>query len=187
MNEFRIVYLPDHVWQAVKTLGIPAQAVGELSEAFTGRMTDQDLALTNALGRHPDIARALGYSPNAVCRHDDRGWDRFMNIVSPLSQTSYIQSRLADMLSGDYVEGSACVQVVDLGHATIGVVFGQGALDALRRDNYVLALLNAIMQKALVFGSVEALMASSCSGLVSRFVMVNAFANPHRAPNPVYR
>lgn len=187
MNDLRIIYLPANIWQGVQAMGIASEDVASASDNFTSRFTDQDLATIAALGEMPEIVQALGQQASPVGRYDDRGWDRYINVVLPLSKTQYIRDRLLQAIGGEHVGAEPPVQIVNLGPNGIGAVMGQGTLDALRKDNNVLVVLTAIVQKALIHGPVDALMASPCSGIVSRFVTVNAFANSNRAPSPVYR
>lgn len=188
MNDVRIIFLPRDVWQGVQAMGIAPAHVGASADEFVSRLSDQDLAAVLALQTLPAMVNAFGgaggFSP--TCRND-AAWNRITQIVRPLAESSYILDRLNATLGGEQQPNDPPITVVDLGPGSIGVIAGAGTFDALRKDNNVLTVLTAIVQKALVYGSVEALMASSCSAFVSRFVAVNAFANPNRPPIPVYR
>lgn len=187
MNDTRIIFLTSDIWQGIRSLGISLDDVADATPAFTNKISDQDLATLNALPSVQQLTRVLGKPSNMFFGSDDVAWDRFKNIVNPLSETSYIQERIMTYLNGVADISEHSIQVVDLKPGkVIGVIFGYGSLDALKKDNNVLAVLTTIVQKALIHNSVETLMASSCSETISKFITVNLFANSNLPPVAVF-
>lgn len=187
MNDVRIIFLPADVWQGVLAKGIAPEDVAKCSDAFMQQFTDQDLAAVHALQTLQPVVNALGsagfFTPNYQTQH----WNRFTDVVRPLSESSYIKDRVMAGVAGPFQESRPPISVVDMGPGNIGLVMGPGTLDALRKDNSVLQVLTSVMQKALVYGQLDVLMASQISGFVTRFVTVNTFANVNRPPSPVFR
>lgn len=186
MEPIKFFYLPAQLLEAVKAKNIKLEDLAMRKSEVLSNFTDQDLALADALSAYPVLIKKLGIKSDGLSKFDDRGFDRLFSVIRPLSETDMMKARVEESMAGNHVEGSDSIKIVDMGERAIGIVFGHGALDALRQDNYVLALLTAIVQKVLVFVSVQDAM-SACNGLMSAFITTSAFANTNRAPNPVYR
>lgn len=178
-ENFEVMLLPKSIWRGIKEMGISFNDVATTVEGFTSRFSDIDLAFVHAFGNNGDLKAVFpSCTSNVAWKLEAKRSD-----IYQLSASQPILDRVAGALSGEYIPKSPPIEVVCLSPTVLAVVLDHGCLDALRKDNNVLTVLTAIVQKALDVTSLDALP----YGMLERFITVSSFANPNRPPSAVYK
>lgn len=184
--------IPVTVMRAIKARGI------DLNELFNGsnrleqlgKLTTRELALIIAANKHAALSKALGAKDGYLAffqDYSDQGAKLFHK-VDAIFDTPDITDELNQTISGVVTPDKPSISVEHLASHVIGVIVGEGAIDALQKDNNVLEMLKSVMDIALTYGDVSHLQRTQTSRVVASFIAVNAFANTTcRPPTPVYR
>ena len=186
-----ISYIPASVMRAIKARSI------NLSELFSGsnklqelkKLTVRELALVAAASKHQVLSKAIGQTDGYFAFYQSFSDEEqaLRNMADKIKDTSDVQTELEQSIGGSAGKNAA-ISVEHLAPYWIGIVVGEGAIDALQKDNNVLEMLKSIMDIALTYGDMTALSQTQVWPVVERFIAVNAFANPVcRPPSPVYR
>lgn len=192
MNELNLnlVLIPHTIHMAMKTRGICPEGLARGSRAEHEKLSLTERAQLLACQSFQPFKKALGETGRLNTAWADYREDELQATVYEvmrLADTEGIVTSMADQFAGQS-DDAKCIEVIDMAPNVVAVIFGPGSVEALRKDNNVLTLLQSVMQKFLVYGTLDQIMASMVGGVATRLLAVSAFANPtSRPPVPVYR
>lgn len=184
--------IPATVMRAIKARNIDMTELVNGSNRMEqlNKLTTRELALIIAANKHATLSKALGTHDGHLAffqDFSDQGAKLFYK-ADAIYDTPDITEELNQTISGVVSLDKPSISVEHLASHVIGVIVGEGAIDALQKDNNVLEMLKSVMDIALTYGDVSQLQHTQTSCVVARFIAVNAFANPTcRPPSPVYR
>lgn len=192
MNELKlsVVFIPQTIHQAIRARGVQLEGFAKGARAEHEKLSILERAQLQGCQRFEPFKRAVGTTGFLPVQYGDYKEEELRPLVydvNNMADTEGVQLQLQSQFAGNS-DNDKCIEVIDLAPGFVGIVFGPGSVDALRKDNNVLTLLQSVMHKFLVYGSLDQIMGTMVAGIAERLVAVSAFANPTaRPPVPVYR
>lgn len=189
LHNVKLVYLPASVYNAAKARNINLEDLAKGRYSALKFLSTMEVASLYACQTLEPLVRTIGQRGDFhQCWMDMSGQQiQDMQAVYSVSDTQGMTAQL-DAEFGGASDNNLCIEAINMGPEHVGVVFGEGAYDALTKDNNVLKLLTQITSKALLDGNIQQVSKGEMYGVVKRFIQVSAFANLNfRPPSPVYR